>query len=367
MGFTVLIVDDETMPRTVLQKHLPWSELSVTQVVQASDGEEGMEQAKRYRPDIVISDIKMPRRNGIEMAAAIREFLPQCQFVFLSGYTDKEYLKGAIKVKAASYVEKPIDLEEITEVLREIVEERKQAAPQDPAERFFLGETATSRTLNNQVFSCGKHALKQLEESIKHNKQAETLAGLQQMYEQIVRCEGTSPEYLRHLYCQVIFLFLNAAQARNIQEITDKTDFLLFTVGKQETLAGLWNILSKTARCYFSALDAPDPDISSRVDRYLEQHYQDCGLTVQTIADNLSFTNTYLCAAYKKACGKTINQRMTDIRMHHAKDLLLQTTQKLYEVAHNVGYSDGKYFAKLFTKETGLTPKQYRERHLDEA
>ncbi len=366
MSFTVLIVDDETMPRTVLQEHLPWEELSVTRILQASDGEEGIEMAKIHHPDIIISDIKMPRKNGIEMASAIREFLPQCQFIFLSGYTDKEYLKGAIKVKAASYVEKPIDLDEITEILRDVIQECRHSASPDPAELFFRGSSANGRPLNDRVFTCGKNVLRQLEDAIKHNKQRETLAGLQEMYEQIIQCEGTSPEYLRHLYCQVIFLFLNAAQARNIQEITDKTDFLLYTGTKQETLAGLFHILQETAKRYFSALETPDPDIASRVDRYLEQHYHDCTLTVQTIADNLGFTNTYLCAAYKKSCGRTINQRMTDIRIHHAKDLLEQTPQKLYEVAHNVGYADGKYFAKLFTKETGITPKQYREKHLDE-
>ena len=64
MGFTVLIVDDELMPRTVLCRRLPWAGLGVSRVEQASDGEEGLEQARQCRPDIVISDIKMPRKNG---------------------------------------------------------------------------------------------------------------------------------------------------------------------------------------------------------------------------------------------------------------------------------------------------------------
>ena len=56
MGFTVLIVDDELMPRTVLCRRLPWAGLGVSRVEQASDGEEGLEQARQCRPDIVISD-----------------------------------------------------------------------------------------------------------------------------------------------------------------------------------------------------------------------------------------------------------------------------------------------------------------------
>ena len=49
--------------------------------------------------------------------------------------------------------------------------------------------------------------------------------------------------------------------------------------------------------------------------------------------------------------------------MSRAKGLLSRSERKLYEVARTVGYSDGKYFAKLFTRETGLTPKEYREKH----
>ena len=125
MGLTVLIADDETMPRTVLRNHLPWEQLGVTNIVEASDGDEAVEQARICHPDILISDVKMPRKTGLEAAEAVRSFCPGCQFVFLSGYSDKDYLKGAIRLKAASYVEKPIDLEELTQVLMEIVREKQ--------------------------------------------------------------------------------------------------------------------------------------------------------------------------------------------------------------------------------------------------
>lgn len=144
MNYTVLIVDDEAMPRKVLKEHLPWDSLGVTKIFQASDGLEAVEQARQCLPDIVISDIKMPHMDGIQMAAAIREFCPHCQFIFLSGYSDKEYLKGAIKLKAANYVEKPIDLEEIeqalSEVIKELDEQQKEESP-DTRRILFSVET----------------------------------------------------------------------------------------------------------------------------------------------------------------------------------------------------------------------------------
>ena len=366
MGFTVLIVDDELMPRTVLCRRLPWAGLGVSRVEQASDGEEGLEQARQCRPDIVISDIKMPRKNGLEMAAAVREFLPACQFVFLSGYSDKEYLKGAIRVKAASYVEKPIDLEEIEGVLHGVLEELQAQAGPDPRRVFGRGTGAAGAPLNDRLFSGGKSRISELDRLIKHQKRPEAEAALRRLEEEMFRCEGTDPEYLRHVYCQIVFLFLAAAESHNITTVTEKTDFLLYTAARQETLAQLWEALWQTEREYFAVAEPQDMDVPARVERYLEQRYPDSGLTIQQMAADLGFAHTYLCAAYKKSCGKTINQRLTELRLQHAKELLVRSRQKLYEVANAVGYGDGKYFVKLFTRETGLSPRQYRARHCHE-
>lgn len=366
MGFTALIVDDETIPRAILQQHLPWEKLGVTKVLLASDGEEALAEARRCPPDLVVSDIKMPRKNGLEMAAELRKFCPGCKFIFLSGYSDKEYLKGAIKLKAASYVEKPIDLEEITAALRDAISELGQQLPHDPRMFFFRGEAGGDTPLNDHVFLCSKSQLSEIGTAIRHKKKAETELALQRMYCEISRCEGTDPEYLRHLYCQLVFLFLTAAESHNITTVTQRTDFLLYTAAKQNTLAQLWDALYQTARDYFAALDPQDRDVTARVDHYLEQHSQNRTFTVQEMASELGFVNTYLCAAYKKSCGKTINQRLTELRIQHAKQLLTGPPQKLYEIARAVGYSDGKYFVKLFTRETGLSPKAYRERHCHE-
>ena len=121
----------------------------------ATDGEEALAQARKFRPDIIVSDIKMPHLNGLEMAAAVREFLPDCQFIFLSGYSDKEYLKGAIRLKAASYVEKPLNLEEITEALREITTQLKRQAKPTAEELFFQGGHFPDKPLNTDVFRDG--------------------------------------------------------------------------------------------------------------------------------------------------------------------------------------------------------------------
>lgn len=369
MNYTVLIVDDEAMPRKVLKEHLPWESLKIAQIVQASDGLEAIEQARLYKPDIIISDVKMPRMNGLEMASEIRGFCPQCQFIFLSGYSDKEYLKSAIRLKAASYVEKPIDLEEIEEALTEVVSELEKLQKEDnpDSERllFFRGNEKTDIALNSRIFQIDQDQLDSIADMIRHRKDTDTENVLRRLHREMRQCEGTDPSYLRHLYRQIVYLFLAAAENYNISSLIRNSDYYLYTASQQETLSQLWDTLLAISKTYFASFQRSDMDmdIVSRVDRYLEQHYRNSGLTVQDAAHDLGFTNTYLCAAYKKSCGKTINQRLTQLRIHHAKELLADSSRKLYEVGRNVGYADGKYFTRLFTRETGLSPKEYRERH----
>lgn len=127
----LLIVDDEKLTRDGLMHSIDWKSLGIDAVASADDGQHGYETALAFRPDILLSDVRMPRMSGIEMAEKLQILNPALSIIFMSGYSDKEYLKAAIKLKAVSYVEKPIDLEEITETVLEAktaVEDERKAA-----------------------------------------------------------------------------------------------------------------------------------------------------------------------------------------------------------------------------------------------
>ena len=117
----ILIVDDEKKTRDGLIKHIPWTKLGNFTLYEAENGLQAIEKAKETHPDIVISDIRMPKMDGIEFAKQLRELYPQCKIIFFSGYSDKEYLKSAISLKAISYIEKPMDIDEISAVIKETV------------------------------------------------------------------------------------------------------------------------------------------------------------------------------------------------------------------------------------------------------
>lgn len=118
----LLIADDEKLTRVGLYESIPWKELHIDEVYLADDGLHGLELVKRHQPEIILSDVRMPRMDGITMAEKIQELYPDTCIIFMSGYSDKEYLKAAIKLKAISYVEKPINHCEVKEAVEEAVQ-----------------------------------------------------------------------------------------------------------------------------------------------------------------------------------------------------------------------------------------------------
>lgn len=144
----ILIAEDEPYTRDVLVHYIPWQELGITQVLEAGNGQAALELALAHRPDIVLSDIRMPKLNGIELAREIRKEDKNCRFIFLSAYTDREYLKSAIQIRVVSYVEKPVNIPEIrqaaetavSEILaqREFLNMRRRQHPEVDSEEFFF-------------------------------------------------------------------------------------------------------------------------------------------------------------------------------------------------------------------------------------
>lgn len=117
----LLIVDDEKLTREGLKESIDWRAIGISEIAIADDGVHGLEIANEFNPDIVLSDVRMPRKTGIEMCEDLQKINPDLRIVFMSGYSDKEYLKSAIRLKAVSYVEKPIVEDEIVEAVSEAV------------------------------------------------------------------------------------------------------------------------------------------------------------------------------------------------------------------------------------------------------
>lgn len=130
----ILIVDDESLVRSGLKNSINWENLGISGVLLAEDGIQALRIAQQQRPEIILTDVRMQRMNGIKLATRLRQELPDSHLIFMSGYSDKEYLKAAIQLKAVSYVEKPIICAEIEEAVKEAVRLRKEQASNQNAQ-----------------------------------------------------------------------------------------------------------------------------------------------------------------------------------------------------------------------------------------
>lgn len=117
----VLIVDDEMTARSGLEQLDMWKRLGVTKVLTAPNGQAAIECMQTAVPTILITDVRMPKMDGIELSGYVQKKYPDCGIIFLSGYSDKEYLVHAIHVKAFCYLEKPVDFVQLEEACHDII------------------------------------------------------------------------------------------------------------------------------------------------------------------------------------------------------------------------------------------------------
>lgn len=153
----LLIVDDEELTRTGLISSIDWDSLGITEILQADDGVNGLEMARLYKPEIILCDVRMPRMTGIAMLERLEKFLPDSIPIFMSGYSDKEYLKAAIKLKAVNYIEKPLHPEEVRAAVLEAETLYKQKLRSHRGEAIHSQEIATRLAQQLTLPPSGQH------------------------------------------------------------------------------------------------------------------------------------------------------------------------------------------------------------------
>lgn len=127
----VFLVEDEIIIRNGVKNNIPWEQEGFTFVGEAGDGELAWPLIKQTKPDILITDIRMPFMDGLELSGLVRKELPDTKIIILSGYSEFDYAKQAINLGVANYLLKPISGEKLLEAVKQVAdiirEERAQA------------------------------------------------------------------------------------------------------------------------------------------------------------------------------------------------------------------------------------------------
>lgn len=118
--YRIILVDDEEEVRKSIIKKIDWKSAGFCVVGDAENGKEALEKIEALQPDVLLTDIRMPYMDGLTLAERVRQKSPSIKIVIFSGYDDFEYAKQAIKLNVTEYILKPVNVEELTAILKKI-------------------------------------------------------------------------------------------------------------------------------------------------------------------------------------------------------------------------------------------------------
>ncbi|MEC0270300.1 response regulator transcription factor [Paenibacillus anseongense] len=243
----ILIAEDELPTRNGIMKALQtWSEGKINLQV-AENGMEAFQYRKTNPVDLLITDIRMPGLNGIQLLERLKKEGLQTKSILLTGYAEFEYARKALTLGAVNYILKPVEFQNLISAVEEAFEENK------------------------------------LWKRVNHDS------------------SFTVPQVL------------NDSIRKSLVYIS----------------AELWNP----------------------------------SLGIKDVAEHIHLNPSYVSVLFKEETGYTFSDYLTRLRLFKAKELLLGTDMKIYEVAERTGFSSSKYFVKVFREAELLTPKEFRNEH----
>ena len=348
---TVIIVDDEKLELETLEFHIAWEHIGACVVGTARNGSIGLEMVDKYLPDIVITDIKMPVMNGIDLSQKVKARYPDTCIIYLSGYEEFEYAKEALKIGVSDYFLKPVYLADFEKRIGHYIsvcEQRKIKKENLILESCkLLNPYLTYEFLYNDLVVTRNDLFKERLEDFFHFANS-TMIG---------------PDVLRNIALDLILRIYGAVGkkavcdadtcviSKTLREMNDISEIIAFVLDHVEILRNSMMIGRADASHQLVEL----------IKQYIADHYSE-PISIDNIADMVYLSAGYMRGLFKNIYGCTVWEYLTRIRMEKAAELLRMDCYKVHEIAVLVGYDNVSYFCGAFQKRYGATPKEYRKK-----
>lgn len=417
--FKLMIADDNPYALDALRNALDWEEYDLSLAGEFLNGQELLNAARKNTPDVVITDISMPRLNGIALAVALQELSPRIKIVFLSNYSDFEFLQKAVQLHITDYLLKPFEPAQIVAVVKNIVKELCDERLQRFEDVKAKHQVDFYRGLARENY-IGK-LLHQGEEDATIASKLEELGYLLPDTTQLCMAHILMPSGPRELSaesCQAIRSILQAAPKTDYELIGifhDNTDFSVLvqyydleldvenllsqlhidieTTTGIHTVIGFSSVSSKfsdlgklyeqaviaatqidaainTVVSYDDVLtkDANQPHKHSsavasgyvaKMKDYIHANYA-MPITTNDVSSAVFLSSSYANQCFNAECNCTIYEYITQCRIAQAKKLLADTDIKISSVAELVGYNGKTSFYLAFKRNVGVSPAEYR-------
>ncbi|OPX45975.1 HTH-type transcriptional regulator YesS [Ruminiclostridium hungatei] len=137
----IMIVDDEFVIRQGIITSIEWESMGMTIVGEAANGKEAYEKALSLEPHIIVTDVKMPIMDGLELTRLVREAMPKVRIIIISGYDEFQYAREALRMGVSEYLLKPIGADELVKLMlkqcNEIIKECKETDRETKIKSIF--------------------------------------------------------------------------------------------------------------------------------------------------------------------------------------------------------------------------------------
>lgn len=368
---SVLLVDDEAFSRTLIGDFLSKMP-NIRLAASLANGFSAKEYLLEHMVDVVITDIKMPLMDGLELAAFVKEFQPGCPVVIISAYGEFEYARKAISFGVTDYLLKPVQLEQIEEMIHKACERvendrnqlllRKVNPDQeleDKIRKLFQRNHISDKwktKLSKRMTTRNVVVRLSVDDAFETNGEEKSLIFKQILHEKLhgwhilrTRCELGKYEYLcsmvnkeNHRLIGSLGEYLNVTMEQPVE---------FMVLGEVETVEEL-------EQFYLQSQQNDRPKEIEKALCYMEKHL-DQDISRDEVAAHVHLSGSYFSRLFKSEMGVGFGEYLLKMRMDTARKLLAKD-KKVREVAEAVGFRDVKYFSVVFYKKVGCLPSDYR-------
>jgi two-component system response regulator YesN len=337
-----LIVDDTEIYLVELERLDVWGAQSDFVIAgKARDGVEALELLQESRFDLVITDIRMPKLDGIGLLKEIKEAnLCDC-VALLSEYSEFEYAQRGLVLGAFDYLVKPVEKKEILRLLDRAAVYLDQISTGSffypkAEEESILALIDTNIAAVPKMFLDAAEALVRLADS-----------------EDLPTADITGK-----FYSNILHAIFEKYPWLSLYTQTGKYE-IAFRSAEVSTPQDYFGTLSKLAVFVQGFCFADIPNLIKDICGHILENPEAC-ISLGSAADRFRVNNTYLSNLFKQKTGIRFNEYLTGVKVARAKYYLEYTDKKVSEISYDLGYADSDYFNRLFKKYTGATPSSYR-------
>ena len=360
----VFLVDDEIVIRENMRTCIDWEKEGFEYCGDAPDGELALPLIEKLKPDILITDIRMPFMNGLELSAIVRRMLPGIKIIILSGHDEFEYARQAIRIGVEEYCLKPFSAEDIIRVLKIISakdhaqDEHRAAAPAG-GDRIgiFGGEALEQLSLDRAGYM----------EFLKVGAPEQKETHIRRIAQELRDVDWESSLYGFFLLHDLTVSVFREAKAQFGEQV--RPDDWLPEMKSRISGIRSWEeacaYLGELAELFWhwrSQASDRYGALIARVKQYVQEHYGEEGLSLNDAAKHVNVSPSHLSKVFSQETGMTFIEYLMETRIKKAMELLLSTRAKSYEIACRVGYQDSHYFSNVFKRMTGMTIRDFRKR-----